>query len=166
MAEMLPNLQQWERGPKVVAIGGGTGLSTMLRGLKKYTKNLTAVVTVADEDKDEVLPLVKRFSRLGYNIAATFGTAEKLKAHGIRVRVLGKLSEGSDEILQTIRRGEASYILNTRAINSGIHYKDGYAIRRCAVENNVTMFTSLDTVRMLLGTLEEISFSVSTIDEQ
>ena len=119
-----------------------------------------------DEDKDEVLPLVKRFYRLGYNIAATFGTAEKLKAHGIRVRVLGKLSEGSDEILQTIRRGEASYILNTRAINSGIHYKDGYAIRRCAVENNVTMFTSLDTVRMLLGTLEEISFSVSTIDEQ
>ena len=126
----------------------------------------TVVVTVADEDKDEVLPLVKRFYNLGYNIAATFGTAEKLKAHGIRVRVLGKLSEGSDEILRTIRRGEASYILNTRAINSGIHYQDGYAIRRCAVENNVTMFTSLDTVRMLLGTLEEISFSVSTIDEQ
>ena len=49
MAEMLPNLQQWERGPKVVAIGGGTGLSTMLRGLKKYTRNLTAVVTVADD---------------------------------------------------------------------------------------------------------------------
>lgn len=45
----LPNLQQWERGPRVVAIGGGTGLSTMLRGLKKYTKNLTAVVTVADD---------------------------------------------------------------------------------------------------------------------
>ncbi len=44
----LPDLQQWEKGPKVVAIGGGTGLSTMLRGLKKYTKNLTAIVTVAD----------------------------------------------------------------------------------------------------------------------
>ena len=43
-----PSLQQWERGPRVVAIGGGTGLSTMLRGLKKYTKNLTAIVTVAD----------------------------------------------------------------------------------------------------------------------
>ncbi len=125
----------------------------------------TVVVTVADEDKDESLPLVRRFYRLGYNIAATAGTAETLKRHGIRVRVLGKLSEGSDEILQTIRRGEVSYILNTRAINSGIHYQDGFAIRRCAVENNVTMFTSLDTVRMLLGTLEEISFSVSTIDE-
>lgn len=44
-----PTLQQWERGPKIVAIGGGTGLSTMLRGLKKYTRNLTAVVTVADD---------------------------------------------------------------------------------------------------------------------
>lgn len=49
MTEYLPNVQQWERGPKIVAIGGGTGLSTMLRGLKKYTKNLTAIVTVADD---------------------------------------------------------------------------------------------------------------------
>ncbi len=44
-----PSIQQWERGPKIAAIGGGTGLSTMLRGLKKYTKNLTAIVTVADD---------------------------------------------------------------------------------------------------------------------
>ena len=49
MAESYPTLQQWERGPKIVAIGGGTGLSTMLRGLKRYTQNLTAVVTVADD---------------------------------------------------------------------------------------------------------------------
>ena len=49
MPNTLPNLQQWERGPKIVAVGGGTGLSTMLRGLKKYTKNLTAIVTVADD---------------------------------------------------------------------------------------------------------------------
>ena len=49
MLEPVPNTQQWERGPKITAIGGGTGLSTMLRGLKKYTRNLTAVVTVADD---------------------------------------------------------------------------------------------------------------------
>ena len=49
MQETIPNLQQWERGPKIVAVGGGTGLSTMLRGLKRYTKNLTAIVTVADD---------------------------------------------------------------------------------------------------------------------
>lgn len=49
MSFRIPNAQQWERGPKIVAIGGGTGLSTMLRGLKKYTRNLTAIVTVADD---------------------------------------------------------------------------------------------------------------------
>ena len=49
MSEYLPDLQQWERGPRITAIGGGTGLSTMLRGLKKYTGNLTAIVTVADD---------------------------------------------------------------------------------------------------------------------
>ena len=49
MPDTIPNLHQWERGPKITAIGGGTGLSTMLRGLKKYTRNLTAVVTVADD---------------------------------------------------------------------------------------------------------------------
>ncbi len=49
MIEHIPNVQQWERGPKIVAVGGGTGLSTMLRGLKKYTRNLTAIVTVADD---------------------------------------------------------------------------------------------------------------------
>lgn len=49
MPDTIPNLHQWERGPKITAIGGGTGLSTMLRGLKKYTQNLTAVVTVADD---------------------------------------------------------------------------------------------------------------------
>ena len=79
--------------------------------------------------------------------------------------MLGKLSEGSDEILNTIRAGRVSYILNTRAINSGVHYEDGVAIRRCAVENGVTMFTSLDTVQMLLCSLEDLSFSISTIDE-
>lgn len=49
MPECLPNPSQWERGLKIVAVGGGTGLSTMLRGLKKYTKNLTAIVTVSDD---------------------------------------------------------------------------------------------------------------------
>ncbi len=125
----------------------------------------TVVVTVADEDKGEVLPLVRRFYRLGYSIAATVGTANFLKENGLRVKVLGKLSEGSDEILNTIRAGRVSYILNTRAINSGVHYEDGVAIRRCAVENGVTMFTSLDTVQMLLCSLEDLSFSISTIDE-
>lgn len=123
----------------------------------------TVVVTLADEDKEEALPLIRRFYALGFNIEATVGTANFLKEHGIRTRMRGKLSEGSDEILKSIRAGYVSYIINTRAILSGVHYEDGVAIRRCAVMNGVTMFTSLDTVRILLDVLEETIPSISTI---
>ena len=124
----------------------------------------TVVVTLADEDKEEALPLIRRFYMLGFNIEATIGTANFLKEHGIRTRVRGKLSEGSDEILKSIRAGYVSYIINTRAILSGVHYEDGVAIRRCAVQNGVTMFTSLDTVKILLDVLEETVPEISTID--
>jgi len=124
----------------------------------------TVLVTLADEDKEEALPLVRRFYDMGFNVEATIGTANYLKEHGIRTRVRGKLSEGSEEILDSIRAGYVSYIINTRAILSGVHYEDGVAIRRCAVENGVTTFTSLDTVRIVLDVLEEITNCVSTID--
>ena len=124
----------------------------------------TVIVTLADEDKMEALPLIRRFYNLGFNIEATVGSANFLKEHGIRTRVRGKLSEGSDEILQSIRAGYVSYIINTRAILSGIHYEDGVAIRQCAVQNGVTMFTSLDTVKILLDVLEESIPSIATID--
>ena len=124
----------------------------------------TVIVTLADEDKEEALPLVKRFYDMGFNIEATVGTADFLKAHGIRTRVLKKLLEGSEEIFDSIRAGYVSYVINTRAIMSGVHYNDGVAIRRCAVENGVTLFSSLDTVRIVLDVLEEITNKVSTID--
>ncbi len=124
----------------------------------------TVLVTLADEDKEEALPLIKRFYNMGFNIEATIGTANFLKEHGIRTKVRGKISEGSTEILDSIRAGYVSYVINTRAIMSGIHYDDGVEIRRCATENNVTIFTSLDTVRVLLDVLEETTLTISTID--
>ena len=124
----------------------------------------TVVVTLADEDKKEALPLVKRFYDMGFNIEATIGTAEFLKEHGIRTRILRKLSEGSTEILEAIRAGYVSYVINTRAILSGVHFADGAQIRRCANENNITMLTSLDTVGVLLDVLEEMTIGISTID--
>jgi len=126
----------------------------------------TVVVTLADEDKEEALPLIRRFYHLGFNIEATIGTATFLKNHGIRTRVRGKVSDGSDEILNSIRAGYVSYIINTRAVLSGVHYQDGVEIRRCAVQNGVTMFTSLDTVRILLDVLEETIPDISTIDNK
>ncbi len=123
----------------------------------------TVMVTLADEDKEEALPLVRRFYQLGFNIEATVGTANFLKENGIRTRLRGKLSDGSDEVLKSIRAGYVSYIINTRAILSGVHFNDGTAIRQCAVENGVTMFTSLDTVRILLDVLEDITPEISVI---
>ncbi len=124
----------------------------------------TLLVSLADEDKAEALPLIRRFYQLGFNIEATVGTADFLKEHGIRTRIRRKLSEGSEEILESIRAGYVSYVICTRAIMSGVHYEDGIAIRRCATENNITMLTSLDTVKVLLDVLEESIIGVSTID--
>lgn len=123
----------------------------------------TIFVTIADADKEEALPLIKRFYTLGFNIEATEGTAKFLKAHGIKTRTRQKISSGSEEILDIMRRGFVSYVINTRDLNSDNH-NDGYQIRRCAVENNITMFTALDTVRVLLDVLEEITLCISTID--
>ncbi len=124
----------------------------------------TVIVTLADEDKEEALPLVRRFYQLGFNIEATAGTAKFLKGHGIRTRMRAKISEGSDEILNSIRAGYVSYIINTRGIHSAVHYNDGVEIRRCAVQNGVTIFTSLDTARIVLDVLEETIPGISTIN--
>ena len=124
----------------------------------------TVVVSVADEDKEETLPLVERFYNMGFNIEATTETGKFLRNKGIKTRILGKPSEGSTEVLDSIRAGYVSYVINTRAILSGKHFGDGIAIRQCAAQNNITMLTSLDTVRMLLNVLEEVTLGISTID--
>ncbi len=123
----------------------------------------TVLFTLADEDKEEGVPLARRFLDLGFNIEATTVTAQYFKERGIKTRLLHKLSEGSDEMLRSIRSGYVSYVVNTRAILSGVHYEDGSALRSCAIENGVTLFTSLDTVRILLDVLEELTIKVATI---
>ncbi|MDE6156270.1 MAG: carbamoyl-phosphate synthase large subunit, partial [Eubacterium sp.] len=127
----------------------------------------TVLVTIADQDKPRALPLIKRFYDLGFNIEATEGTAKYLKEHNIRTRVRHKLTlDESDEILMALRQGHIAYVINTIDINAGDSHSDGSEIRRAAVENNVTMFTSLDTVKVLLDVLEEITLGVSTIDAE
>ena len=124
----------------------------------------TVFATIADADKEEALPLIRRFYNLGFNIQATKGTADFLKANGIRTHVLGKIGEGSDEIPEAIRQGHIAYVINTKDINSTGDLTDGYEIRRLSTENNVTIFTSLDTVRVLLDVLDENTITISTID--
>lgn len=126
----------------------------------------TVLCTIADHDKEEALPLIRRFYNMGFNIQATAGTAKFLKEHGIRTHAVRKLSEGSEEILDAIRQGYVNYILNTRDVNSNSSgaLSDGTQIRQCAVENNVTTFTALDTVKVLLDVLEEMTLGISTIN--
>ena len=124
----------------------------------------TVFATIADKDKDEALPLIKRFYELGFNIQATSGTAQFLKENGIRTHVLGKINEGSDEIPEALRQGYIAYVINTRDISSQGETSDGVEIRKLATENNVTIFTALDTVKVLLDVLEETTLTISTID--
>ena len=125
----------------------------------------TVFVTIADKDKEEALPLIKRFYNLGFNIEATKGTAKFLKEHGIKTRVKKKISEGSEEIIESLRKGYVSYVINTRNIDSIDQETDGTLIRRCATENNIPTLTALDTVRAVLDVLQEITLGISTIDE-
>ena len=124
----------------------------------------TVFATIADHDKAEALPLMQRFYNLGFNIEATEGTAKFLKEHGIRTHALKKISDGSEEILDSIRQGHIAYVINTRDIANYGENSDGREIRQCATENNATIFTSLDTVRVLLEVLEETTLTISTID--
>ena len=122
----------------------------------------TVLATIADKDKEEALPLIRRFYQLGFNIEATAGTAQFLKANGIRTHALTKISDGSDEIPNALRQGHIAYVINTR--DPGADQADGFQIRQIATEYNVTMFTALDTVRVLLDVLEETTLTISTID--
>ena len=126
----------------------------------------TIFVTIANADQQRALPLVRRFYNLGFNIEATRGTALFLREHGIKTRMRRKLSEGSTEIIDSLRQGHVNYVINTMALDKHSAHRDGYQIRRAAVENNISLFTSLETVGVLLNVLEEITMSVSTIDAE
>ena len=122
----------------------------------------TVFATIADKDKEEALPLIRRFYNLGFNIQATRGTAMFLKSNGIRTHILNKISDGSDEIPEAMRQGHIAYVINTR--DPGAPNSDGHQIRLLATECNVTIFTALDTVKVLLDVLEETTLTISTID--
>ncbi|MDR6551415.1 carbamoyl-phosphate synthase large subunit [Paenibacillus qinlingensis] len=118
----------------------------------------SVVVTVADKDKEEAIEILKGFYRLGYKIIATGGTAEAIAQAGLPVTTVNKLSEGSPNILDLIRSGDAQFVVNTLT-KGKTPERDGFRIRREAVENGVVCMTSLDTVRALVNMLEAINFS-------
>ena len=158
--------------PEMKSTGEAIGYDTKLtRALYKALQSSgmklsnygTIFVSIADKDKEQALPLIRRFYNLGFNIEATKGTAMFLKQNGIRTRIKKKISEGSEEILDSMRKGYVSYVISTRDLESINQESDGAKIRGCAVENNIPMFTALDTVKVLLDVLEEKTLGISTI---
>ena len=122
----------------------------------------TVLATIADKDKEEALPLIRRFYNLGFNIEATIGTAMFLKRNGIRTHALNKISDGSEEIPNALRQGHIAYVINTK--DPSADSSDGIRIRQISTEYNVSLFTALDTVKALLDVLEETTLTISTID--
>ncbi|CAM4342258.1 carbamoyl-phosphate synthase large subunit [Saccharibacillus endophyticus] len=116
------------------------------------------IVTVADKDKEEAVKLMQGFYTLGYSLMATGGTAKALEEAGIPVTRVNKLSEGEPNILDKIRNGEANFVFSTLT-KGKTPVRDGFRIRREAVENGVVCMTSLDTVAALLDMLETVSFT-------
>ncbi|WP_027365143.1 carbamoyl-phosphate synthase large subunit [Desulfotruncus alcoholivorax] len=112
------------------------------------------LVTVADKDKEEALPIVRGFAGLGYNILATSGTANYLEEHGVAVRRVNKVREGSPHIDDLLRQGEIHLVINTLTKGKAPE-RDGFVIRRATVELAVPCLTSLDTARAILEVLSD-----------
>ena len=124
----------------------------------KIPKSGNLIATVADKDKDEAIEIFRGFVELGYRLYATGGTAQAMKDAGLPVEHVHKLSEGSPNILDLIRTGNAQFVVNTLTKGKEPE-RDGFRIRREAVENGVVCMTSLDTVNALLSMLQALDFS-------
>lgn len=122
----------------------------------------SVLFTVADKDKEETLPLIKRFSDIGYRIMATEGTADFIESHGMEVSRVNKIGKESPNLLDVIRNGEAQFVINT--LTKGKRpARDGFKIRRESVENGVVCLTSLDTAAAILSVLESVTFSTASM---
>lgn len=132
-------------------------------GMKMATYG-TIIVSLADSAKEEAVPLIRRFYNLGFNIEATHSTALYLIERGINTRMLEKVGRGENDIIHSLHKGHVRYVINIIDINQHHDHLDGYEIRCAAIENNITTFTSLETVKVLLDVLEELTLGISTID--
>ncbi|MFB0828892.1 carbamoyl-phosphate synthase large subunit [Brevibacillus laterosporus] len=161
-------------GPEMKSTGEVMGRETTLakalyKGLLAVGMNIptkgTLLVTVADKDKEEALSITKRFQQLGFHLLATDGTADYLEQAGLSVRRVQKLSEGTPNLLDEIRTGQVNLVLNTLT-KGKTPQRDGFRIRREAVENGAVCLTSLDTASAILHVLETITFSTEAMPKQ
>jgi carbamoyl-phosphate synthase large subunit len=158
-------------GPEMKSTGEVMGKDCTLekalyKGLVASGMNIqkfgTVLFTVADKDKQESLKLAKRFAANGYRLMATSGTAAVLTSAGLPVSVVGKIGSEGKTLLDVIHNGEAQFIINTLTKGKQPE-RDGFRIRREAVENGVPCLTSLDTADAILKVIESMNFSADAM---
>ena len=117
-------------------------------------RNGNILITVRDKDKEEMLPIAKKFKDKGFIIYSTIGTAKFLKEHNIETIVVEKIWEGKDSILELIQSGKINFVINTPTKGKQAN-RDGFKIRRLAVECKIPCFTSLDTANALYKAIDD-----------
>ncbi|CAM4250411.1 carbamoyl-phosphate synthase large subunit [Listeria booriae] len=122
----------------------------------------TVLLTVADRDKAEATALAERFKNIGFTIMATSGTALVLEEHGIPVSKVKKIGENQETLIDYIRNGQVTLVVNTLTTGKQPE-RDGFQIRRESVENGVPVCTSLDTAEAILRVLESRSFEMEAM---
>lgn len=122
----------------------------------------TVLITMADKDKEESINLIKRLSALGFSFIATKGTADLLRANGVKVSTIEKIGGAEKDILWLIRTNGCDLVINTLSRGKNVE-SDGFKMRRAAAEKGICCMTSLDTVEALIKTLERQSFDLSPL---
>jgi len=151
-------------GPEMKSTGEVLGLAetyekALYKGLigagLEIPREGTILATIADKDKAEAIDYIKDFAELGFQIAATEGTAAALKKKGLKVDIVKKLGEGSPDSLELISDDQIDLVINTLT-KGKVPERDGFKIRRSAVEMGIPCLTSLDTTQAMLKVLKEI----------
>lgn len=115
----------------------------------------TILATIAEKDKEEVIPILKGFVDLGFKLIATSGTAKSLSEAGLPVEKVNKIREGSPHIIDLIKQGKIDFVINTLT-KGKMPERDGFQIRRAAVEHAIPCLTSLDTTAVILKVLNSL----------
>jgi carbamoyl-phosphate synthase large subunit len=175
-------------GPEMKSTGEVMGIDTelppamfkaFLGSLDRLPREGAALCTIADGDKAEAMPIIARLVEMGFTVHATHGTAVALRQAGISVAEVGKLTDGSPHVVDLIKSGAVDLVINTisnemtagraNADGSRLAIRDGFEIRRAAVERRIPCLTSLDTAAALVESLNLLAldgaFEVMTVDE-
>jgi carbamoyl-phosphate synthase large subunit len=175
-------------GPEMKSTGEVMGMDTemapamfkaFLASLDRLPHEGSALCTIADTDKAEALPIIARLVEMGFTVHATAGTARALRAAGISVNEVAKISEGSPNVVDLIKSGAIDLVINTISNETSpgrpgadgvpLAIRDGFEIRRAAVERRIPCLTSLDTAAALVESLNlqalDGAFEVATVQE-